>query len=312
MSHLLSSINPPPSTPLIICGPTGVGKTAFAAELASRFGGEILGADAFQVYSGLEILTAQPDAALRDRVPHHLIGFLPPSEPFDAARFAALAREKIAEITAHRRRTIITGGSGLYLKAITHGLADLPPPDLALRAELSALPLADLQHRLDRADPGARHHLDFQNPRRVLRALEIHLLTGRFTADLREEWKDKSTPGFRGLLLTRDRAELDIRIAQNVTAMFQRGVVEEVRALSDIGPTAARAIGLREIQAHLRGELTQPECLDAIALATRRYAKRQLTWFRNQFTFPIIDLTGLQHPSEFVFDSALTETGPAD
>jgi len=294
--------------PIIVAGPTGVGKTAFAAELACRFGGEILGADAFQVYAGLEILTAQPDAGMRARVPHHLIGFLPPSEPFDAARFAELAREKIAAISARGRRAIITGGSGLYLKALTHGLADLPPPDPALRAELSALSLEELQRRLDESDPAARNHLDLQNPRRVLRALEIHLLTGRSTADLRDEWKDKSTPGFHGFLLTRDRAELDARITGNVQAMFPSGVVAEVGRLTEIGPTAARAIGLREIQALRRGELAERQCLEAITLATRRYAKRQLTWFRNQFTFRTIDLTGLQNTSEFVFDPDLIES----
>ncbi len=311
MSPLLSTINLPSSTPLIICGPTGVGKTSFAVELASRFGGEILGADAFQVYSGLEILAAQPDAELRARVPHHLIGFLPPSESFDAARFANLAREKIAEVSARGHRPIISGGSGLYLKALTHGLADLPPADPALRAELGALPLEELQRRLDQADPGAREHLDFQNPRRVLRALEICLLTGRSSLALREEWKSKSTPGFHGLLLTRDRAELDARIGENVKAMFRDGVVGEVRDLTKVGPTAARAIGLREIQALLRGELTEPQCIDAITLATRRYAKRQLTWFRNQFHFQVIDLTGLQNTSEFVFEPALSGPGPA-
>lgn len=310
MSHHLSTNNQL-STPLIICGPTGVGKTAFAVELASRFGGEILGADAFQVYSGLEILTAQPDAELRARVPHHLIGFLPPSELFDAARFAVLAREKIAEITARGKRPIITGGSGLYVKALTHGLADLPPTDPALRAELAALPLEELQRRLDQADPGARRHLDFQNPRRLMRALEIHLLTGRSSSELREEWKDKSTPGFQGLLLTRDRAGLDARIADNVQAMFRRGVVAEVDRLTNVGATAARAIGLREIQAMRRGELTEPQCIAAITLATRRYAKRQLTWFRNQFDFEVLDLSGSQNTSEIVFEPALSEPGPA-
>ena len=299
---MIASVSLNNNEPIIVAGPTGVGKTAFAAELACRFGGEILGADAFQVYAGLEILSAQPDAEVQARVPHHLIGFLPPSEPFDAARFAERAREKIAAIIARGHRPILAGGSGLYLKALTHGLADLPPPDPVLRAELSALSLEQLQRRLEQTDPGARHHLDFQNPRRVQRALEIHLLTGRSSASLRDEWKDKSTPGFRGLLLTRDRAELDARIAGNVQAMFRRGVVEEVSRLTQIGPTAARAIGLREIQALLRGECTEPQCIEAITLATRRYAKRQLTWFRNQFTFQAIDLTGLQNTGEFVFD----------
>jgi len=278
--------------PILIAGPTGVGKSPFAVELALRFDGEIIGADAYQIYAGLEILTAQPEPELRARVPHHLIGILPVSEPFDAARFAVLAREKMAEITARGRRPILVGGSGLYLKALTHGLADLPPPDPALRAELSGLPPDELRRRLDQADPEARQNLDFHNPRRVQRALEIFLLTGRSTARQREEWQKPPRFAFQGLLLTRDRPELDARIAANVGRMFARGVLEEVAALKKVGPTAAQAIGFRDIQALLRGETDQTACVAAVTLATRRYAKRQLTWFRNQFNFSPIDLTG--------------------
>lgn len=271
------------------------------------------------MYAGLEILTAQP--ALPGSVPHHLIGFLSPAEPFDAARFASLATKLIPEIQARGKTPIVTGGSGLYLKALTHGLADAPPPDPALRDELSALPDDELRRRLDTADPAARALVDFQNPRRVLRALEIHLLTGRTVAESRQSWASKDTPGFRGLLLHRDRGELDARIAANVDAMFARGVVAEVAALSgpksptsafDVqspGPTALHAIGLREIQSLLRSEITEPACRAAIILATRRYAKRQLTWFRNQFNFSVLDLTGLRHHE--ALSSALNLLGAA-
>lgn len=304
------------------------------------------------MYAGLEILTAQP--ALPGSVPHHLIGFLSPAEPFDAARFASLAGSLIPEIQARGKTPILTGGSGLYLKALTHGLADAPAPDPALRAELSALPDDELRRRLGTADPKARELVDFQNPRRVLRALEIHLLTGRTVAESRQSWASKETPGFRGLLLHRDREELDTRIAANVDAMFARGVVAEVAALGDPkfspsafnvqwssaslqlppgntcempdpsralsrgcsevsvqspGPTAFHAIGLREIQALLRGEMTEPECRAAIILATRRYAKRQLTWFRNQFNFSVLDLTGRR--PEQALSSALNLLGDA-
>jgi tRNA dimethylallyltransferase len=137
--------------------------------------------------------------------------------------------------------------------------------------------------------------IDFQNPRRVQRALEIALQTGQPAAALRRAWATRETPGFRGLLLVREKPDLDARIAANVAAMFARGVVDEVRALGPIGPTAARTLGLREIQALLRGEITAEACRDAIVRATCRYAKRQLTWFRNQFSFPVIDLTGPRH-----------------
>lgn len=153
--------------------------------------------------------------------------------------------------------------------------------------------------------------MDFNNPRRLSRALEIALLTGRSAADLRQEWSHRETPNYRGLLLLRDRDELNARIAENVRHMFAQGVVEEIRALENLSPTAAMAIGLRDIQAHLRGETTLEECQENIALATRRYAKRQLTWFRNQFNFCPIDLTGLQHLKDLPVSSALELLGAA-
>ncbi len=292
-------VNLSSNQPIIVAGPTGVGKSLFAVELANRLGGEILGTDAYQVYSGLEILTAQPEPALLQQVPHHLIGCLPPAEPFDAARFRRRAMETMEEIQSRGHLPILTGGSGLYVKALTHGLAELPPADPDLRAELSALSATELLRRLDELEPTAAQKLDRQNPRRVLRALEIRLQTDRPLAETLGQWESRDTPGYRGLLLVRERAELDQRIADNVQEMFRRGVVEEVRLLPEIGPTAAMTIGLRKIQAHLRGEISEEECIAAITLDTRRYAKRQLTWFRNQFNFSIIDLTGsrdTQHP----------------
>lgn len=307
-------MSPPPrlkfslssNLPIIVAGPTGVGKSVFAVELATQLNGEILGADAYQIYAGMPLLTAQPDPELLSRVPHHLIGTRSVTKTFDAATFAELARQKIAEITARGRIPVIVGGAGLYIKALTHGLPDLPDPDPTLRAELNALPLASLQERLEQADPSARQFVDdFNNPRRLARALEIVLLTGRSMADLRHEWGNRDTSGFRGLLLTRDREELNSRIAENVLAMFQRGVIEEVQRLEAVSKTAAMAIGLRDIQAFLRGEMTLEQCQENIIKASRRYAKRQLTWFRNQFSFKSIDLTGLQHRHDLPVSTAL-------
>ncbi len=295
-------MNPPApvsEAPLVVvAGPTGVGKSLFAAELASRLGGEIICADAFQVYAGLEILTAQPGPALCAAVPHHLYGRLPVAESFDAAKFRSLALAEIAAVRARGRLPILVGGSGLYLKAVTHGLDELPPPDPALRAGLAALSPDELRCRLDTVDPAARRTVDFQNPRRVQRALEIVQATGRPVAESRRGWTQPDIE-FRGLLLTRERDDLRARIAENVAAMFERGVVSEVASLGSVGPTAGRAIGLREIRAHLRGEIDAAECAAAITTATVRYAKRQLTWFRNQLSLFSIDLTGLRHPREF-------------
>jgi tRNA dimethylallyltransferase len=283
-------------TPIIVAGPTGVGKTAFAVELATRLDGEILGADSYQVYRGMEILTAQPDPASLAAIPHHLIGFLSPATTFDAARFVTLARETISNIFSRGKLPIITGGSGLYIKALTHGLAEMPAPDPALRSELAKLSAQQLIERLQEIDPSAA--VDFRNPRRVLRALEISLLTGRPASELRHAWRTKTASQFRGLLLVRERTELYARIAEHVRSMFRRGVVSEVGTIAEIGPTAAMAIGLREIQALRRGEITESQCLEAVTLSTRRYAKRQLTWFRNQLNFEVIDLTGLRDTHE--------------
>ena len=208
--------------PIVVAGPTGVGKSAFAVDLANELDGEIIGADAYQVYRGLEILTGQPTSEMLSAVPHHLIGFLPPTEVFDAGRFATIVREKISEVLSRGKVPIVTGGSGLYIKALTHGLVDVPPANPALRSELASLSPRQLQERLAKIDPAAR--IDFQNPRRVLRALEISILTGRPASEMRRGWEGKAALGFRGLLLVRERKELQARIAENVRGMFERGV----------------------------------------------------------------------------------------
>ncbi len=275
---------PPPAVhyaALVIAGPTGVGKSELAVEVAERCGGEIVGADAFQVYAGLALLTAKPSPALRARVPHHLIGEIPLTEPFSVAQYLALATERLAEIRARGRRPVIVGGTGLYVRALLRGLAELPPSDPALRAELELSSAESLAARLRELDPEAARWIDWQNPRRVVRALEVCLLSGRPFSSFREEWA--GTPGQTlGVILTRPREELYARIDKRVEAMFREGVLEEVRHAGEIGPTASQALGFTEIQAHLRGELSARECIGAIQQATRRYAKRQGTWFRKE------------------------------
>ena len=244
----------------------------------------------------MEILTAQPEERIRRAVPHHLVGFLSPEKSFDASHFARLAREKIREILARGKLPIIAGGSGLYIKALTHGLAELPSGDAPLRSELAKLSDPQLREFLKAVDPLTK--VDLHNRRRVSRALEISLVAGRPASELRGQWQTTTTANFRGMLLVRERTELYDRISENVGAMFQRGVLAEIATIPKIGPTARMAIGLRAIEALRRGELTESECIEAVTFSTRRYAKRQLTWFRNQFMFRIIDLTGLRDTSE--------------
>lgn len=271
-------------------GPTGVGKSAFAVALAEKIGGEIIGADAFQIYAGLPLLTAQPPPDLLRRVPHHLIGTLGLEESCDAARYARMAGEAIGEVLSRGRTPILAGGTGLYLKALTHGLADLPPVDTALREKISAMELPEALARLREADAGAPDRIDIRNPVRVRRALEIVLSSGRPLSAARTTWKSVSAD-FRGITLERERFDLRMRIAANVDAMFDEGVMEEVRKASRVGAGASRAIGFREIRALLEGRMSHHECRNTIVTATRRYAKRQLTWCRHQFNFPSINLT---------------------
>ncbi len=266
---------------LVVAGPTGAGKSEFACELAILTGGEILCADAFQVYQGMATLTAQPSLHLRKKVPHHLYGIVPPSESFDAARYARLAWEKILEIRGRGQRVLLVGGSGLYLRAIFGGLDEAPPPDPQLRASLANQPLEELIKQLSLADPQAPAMVDLKNPRRVSRALEIVLQTGKPLAASRKN-AETAARACQGFLLTREPEDLKSRIAANVESMFQNDVVKEVMVLENVGPTASRAIGFQEIQRHSRGELSLSETIEEMTRVTRQYAKRQLTWFRNQ------------------------------
>ena len=280
----------------IIAGPTGVGKSDIAVSVAERCGGEIVGADAFQIYRGLGILTAQPSAELRARAPHQLVCEIPLTQSFDVAQYLQAARQRIEEIRARGRVPIVTGGTGLYLRALTRGLADLPGADAKMRAELEAEPLADLQRRLAALDPIGATQIDLQNPRRVIRALEVCILTGRPFSSFREQWS-AAPHGITGIALTLDRETLNARIGRRTEAMFSAGVIGEVRAAGDAGPTASQTLGFREIRALLAGQLGQAECIAAIQHATRRYAKRQMTWFRRETALDPVDLTGVSDPA---------------
>ncbi|MEP6672663.1 MAG: tRNA (adenosine(37)-N6)-dimethylallyltransferase MiaA [Chthoniobacter sp.] len=283
---------PAPPNFFIIAGPTAVGKSAIAVAVAERCGGEIIGADAFQIYRGLDILTAKPSPELRARMPHHLIGEIPLSQSFDVAQYLALAHERIAQVRARGHIPIVVGGTGLYLRALMRGLADLPGADPDLRIALEARPLADLQRHLCELDPACSASIDLQNPRRVIRALEVCLLTGRPFSSFREEWSADSSPRC-GVVLTLDRETLHARIALRTTAMFEAGVVDEVSHCGELGPTSGQVLGLRELRALVRREITLAQCSEALAQSTRQYAKRQMTWFRREPALELIDIASL-------------------
>ncbi len=285
---------------LVIAGPTSVGKSAVAIEVAEQCGGEIVGADAFQVYRGLAVLTAQPTAVERARVPHHLVGEVPLESSFDVAQYLARAEECLASIQARGKRAIIVGGTGLYLRGLRCGLAGgLPAADAGLRAELEALGLQAMQARLQSLDPAAAATIDVRNPRRLVRALEVCLLTNQPFSSFRSTWKDGDSPA-EGVILLRDRTELNHLIDQRVEAMLTGGAVEEVAQAHDIGATARQALGFGHIQAFIGGHVDKGACIAAIQQATRRYAKRQLTWFRRETGLREILLSGDVENSEVV------------
>ena len=285
--------------PFFLVGPTAVGKTALAIELAEQFDAEIVNADAFQVYRGLDVLTAKPDAEAQRRVRHHVLSQISLFETISAASFRELARAALSDVHSRKKNAIVVGGSGLYLKAITHGFDQVPPPDPKLREELNRLPQKELAERLQKLSPELAARTDLKNPRRVIRAIEIaaSVIPSRVVATdaVREPQSAPAATATNGVLLLRHRDDLYQRINERVNAMFRDGVEEEVRALQDIGQTAASALGLKEIRALIAGQISREECIAKIQQATRRYAKRQLTWFRHQTTFSQLNLTPFSH-----------------
>ena len=274
-------------SPIFILGPTGSGKSRLAVALAEALGNaEIVSADAYQVYRQLPILTAAPGADLRRRVLHHLIGIMDVTENNDAAVHARRAMAAIRDIQARGHRPIVTGGSGLYVKFISHGISPAPPSDAALRAQLDALPLAEAAARLRELDPAGAERTDLQNPRYVRRNLEIVILGGKPLAYWQQNWN--CPPAGPGFMLTRDTAELDARIARRAHKMVSAGLVAEVAALGagtgekTLSPTAAKTLGLSLVRSHLAGELPLADMLSQLALITRQYAKRQRTWLRRE------------------------------
>ncbi|MBX9742070.1 MAG: tRNA (adenosine(37)-N6)-dimethylallyltransferase MiaA [Chthoniobacterales bacterium] len=286
----------PTASSFCLCGPTSVGKSALALLLAKRLGGQIVGADAFQIYEGLPILTAQPLLQERQAIRHHLIGVVPPTEPFDVFRYRTMALAAIEEILSRKKIPFIVGGTGLYFRALLTPFDPLPQADEALRMALKELSLEELLLRLHSLDPEATKLIDIKNRRRIERAIEIVTTT---KLPLAKSWHrhqepaSSKTPPPRGLLLIRDRAELFERIENNVQQMFADGVVEEVAAVlkNPLSSTASMALGLREIKQLLLGKQSLQETKAAIILATKRYAKRQLTWFRYQHSFPCLNLS---------------------
>jgi tRNA dimethylallyltransferase len=267
--------------PVLIAGPTASGKSDLAMRIAETGGGVIVNADALQVYDGWRILTARPSEGDAARVPHRLYGHV----PFEAEYSVGNWLRAVAPLLDTGVRPIFVGGTGLYFRALTEGLAEIPPTPPGIRAAAEALEPAELLADLDREDPVIAARIDRANPARLRRAWEVLRATGRPLSS----WQDETGPPLLALadsypiLLDAERDWLAARIAARFDAMLAGGVLEEARAnLSrwDAAGGARKAIGAPELIAHLRGETTLAEARDAAITASRQYAKRQRTWFR--------------------------------
>lgn len=303
--------DPPPGTrahsgvgrdPILIAGPTAVGKSAVALRLAEILEGEIVSVDSMQVYRGLDLGTAKPSREERDRIPHHGVDVAALPECFDAARFVRMAGEVIPAIQQRGRVPILCGGTGLYFNAWLGGLGESPPPDPRLRATLESLPTEALLDELARLDPTTLDAIDVENRRRLVRAVEVIRLTGRPFSEQRARWPERAPAlAGRSFGLQRDRTDLVRRMEARVDAMFRAGLVEETRALIPAGllnnRTACQAIGYRQVLEHLAGERGLIETREAVKTRTRQFAKRQLTWFRGQLDLEWIALSPDESPS---------------
>ena len=271
--------------PFALVGPTAVGKTEASLLLAERLDAEVVLIDSMTVYRGMDIGTAKPSRAERERVIHHLVDVADPARPFSVATFQRLAREALAGIADRGTRPLLVGGSGLYFRAIVDGL-EFPgtDPDLrrALEAEAEAIGPGPLHERLARFDPSAAAKMEPSNARRIVRALEVAALTGRPFSEYGEPWDRYPEGRVRAAGVTMSADVMRPRIEARARAQLEDGLLDEVRILMDSGldRTASQAIGYAEAIEHLEGRLSLDEALERIVRRTRALARRQMAWFR--------------------------------
>jgi tRNA dimethylallyltransferase len=296
-------------TPLLqrcwfLAGPTACGKTATGIALAERIGAEIVCLDSMTIYRGMDIGTAKPTSEEQTRVPHHLLDIRDPHEEFSTAEYLTAALAVCESIVARGKIPLFVGGTGLYLRSLLRGVFEGPAADWTLRREFEQFAAehgAEALHaRLDQVDPQTAQRLHVNDQRRVIRALEIHTLTGQPASSLHQE--SPRPPHERPqhvYWLNPDREVLRQRVSQRVDAMFAVGLVSEVQLLlqspQGLGRTARQALGYREVLAHLENDLPLPEAIDQLKTHTQQFAKRQWTWFRNLEELQAIDIHGSEN-----------------
>ena len=276
----------------VLAGPTGSGKTAIALDLAPRLNAEIVSMDSMALYRGMDIGTAKPTAAERSLVPHHLVDVRDPWESASVAWWLGQATAVCLDITGRGKVPLFVGGTPLYLKALLCGLFDGPSADESLREQLTAeadrIGSSALHRRLAEIDPAAGARIHPNDLRRIIRALEVHTLTGRRISDWQREWAPKPpAPAAerRVVWIDRPRADLYDRIDRRVEKMFADGLVEEVRRLADLpqklSREAGQALGYREILASFEAPIAEKELIEAVQTHSRQFSKRQMSWFRH-------------------------------
>lgn len=291
---------------VVICGPTATGKTETGILVARELGGEVVSADSMMVYRGMDIGTAKPTREERQGVPHHLIDIVDPDAAFSVALYQELAEKRIADIHARGRLPLLVGGTGLYIRAVVDRYRFVAAPDPALRRRLAEEARAagpDALHaRLAAVDPVAAARIHPHNVRRVIRALEVYYRTGEPISRF-QDLDGYTAAKYRLWMfgLTMEREQLYRRIEERVDRMIEAGLVEEVRRLLERGYsrglTSMQALGYKEIAAYLQGEVTLEEAVRLIKRNTRRFAKRQLTWFRRDPRIKWLDVDALGGPS---------------
>lgn len=273
----------------VIAGPTASGKTALGVEMAKAFDGEVISADSMQIYKGMDIATAKPTAEEMQGIPHHLIDFLDRSQSFSVADYVELANEKIREVSGRGHLPIIVGGTGLYISSLVDNVKF---PDIKTSPEIRKRIEKEIEEsgaeavfaKLEKYDPETAAELHPNNLVRVIRALEVFELTGRKLSEFKAESRLEESP-YESIIIGlnfSDRQKLYDRINKRVDIMIENGLISESKKVFESGEmkTAANAIGYKELIPYFRGEASLDECIDKIKQETRRYAKRQLTWFR--------------------------------